>query len=137
MDSQSKLKEHYKSTIIQTKKQMTDETMTIDKQSFKKMLDKSDADEAQIKELLAERKQLYNAAIKTFEVIGMAENGKVKFEKGSFSVMSAVGSVKDILWLIGNAQFSDKAALKLSEKFSYFTELKPLFEKIEKEVNPL
>lgn len=115
---------------------MTDNTMTIDKQSFKKMLDKNDTDEARIIELEKERVKLYVVAIKTLEIIGMAENGKLKIKDGGFSMRSIISGAKPTMSLIIQAQFSEKAEEKLGEKFAYFKDVIPLFEKIEKEINP-
>jgi len=115
---------------------MTDETMTIDKQSFKKMLDKNDADEARIIELEKERVKLYTVAIKTLEIIGMAENGKLKIKDGGLNIRNIISGAKPTISLLIHAQFSAKAEEKLGEKFAYFQDVIPLFEKIEKEINP-
>ena len=99
---------------------MTDETMTIDKQSFKKMLDKNDADEARIIELEKERVKLYTVAIKTLEIIGMAENGKLKIKDGGLNIRNIISGAKPTISLLIHAQFSAKAEEKLRPFLAQF-----------------
>lgn len=100
-------------------------------------IDKNDLNDIlnQIEGLKKERLKLYEAAIKTFEVIGMAENGKIKVKTGGLSFKDVLSGAKGTINLLIQAGFSKKAEEKLAEKFSYFKEMIPLFEKIEKEIN--
>ncbi len=78
---------------------------------------------------------LYNGSIKTMEVIGLAENGKMKpgilsGEANPLGLVLKGGS--DIFTLAMQAQvpvLGKKAEAKLLDKFSFFKELIPLFEK--------
>jgi hypothetical protein len=76
-----------------------------------------------------EIKQLYQGTIKVFEALGMAENGEVKpaLLQDGFKFSMLVSGAKDIFGLIIQSQFSKKAEEILTNKFSAFKTLLPVF----------
>jgi hypothetical protein len=84
-----------------------------------------------------EIKQLYFGSIQLLEMLGLAENGKVKAEAFADGANPLPEILKEASSLIGlvmqaGAPFGmgKKAEKKLIEKFSFFTQLIPLFIKI-------
>lgn len=88
---------------------------------------------AEKQELLQERKELYNGCIKIFEVIGLAENGKLKIS-GEVTIKQIIGGAKPTLMLLINSTWSSTAEEKIKQKFSFLKELFPLFQKIDSEI---
>lgn len=98
--------------------------VAVDRQQLENLLNEIEIQESEIR-------QLYDAAIKLMDVIGMVENGEVKkeiFEEG-VSIRSIVSGAKSTIGLFITAGVSKKAEEKLTEKFSFFKPLVPLFEK--------
>lgn len=114
---------------------MAENEIAIDKDDLKNILNQIEELKINEANYIKERLKLYEAAIKTFEVIGMAENGKIKVKTGGLSFKDVLSGAKGTINLLIQAGFSKKAEEKLAEKFSYFKEMIPLFEKIEKEIN--
>lgn len=104
----------------------------IDKSQLQNLLDQSDELEKELETKRCEIKQLYDCAIKIFELVGLAKNGVVEkkyFQPGGFSFKPLVGGMTDISSLLLKAGFSKKAEAQLTEKFKFFKELIPVFEK--------
>lgn len=87
----------------------------------------------QIEELKQERKQLYDATIKSFEVIGLIKDGEMKLGK-DFSFMELIRAVKPTLMTLIYSAMSKDAQDAIAKKFAYIKELMPLFMKIKNEI---
>lgn len=102
------------------------EQITISKDKLNSLLDKIDEKEAEIQ-------ALYNGSIKVMELVGLAENGKIKsecFEEGANAIGEVIKGGSSIMSLVMQSQtpfIGKKAEAKLMEKFSFFKDLIPLF----------
>lgn len=102
------------------------EEIKIPKQQLTELLNK-------LEEKDAELKALYNGSIKVMELVGLAENGKIKaecFEEGANPIPEVIKGGSSIMSLVMQSQtpfIGKKAEAKLTEKFSFFKDLIPLF----------
>lgn len=82
----------------------------------------------QIENLKKDRKQLYEATVEAFTILGMVENGEIQ-DLQKFGFMSIIRKNRGLLMamLSGNEKL-------LSEKFAFLKELMPLFKKIQEEI---
>lgn len=105
---------------------MQENTVNVDKQQLNDLLTQNETQRAEIK-------QLYEACLKIFAMLGLAQDGKVNID--GFSIGQLIKGVKPIALLVMECKFNKSAEKKLVEKFAFFNELIPVFEKYAKEFN--
>lgn len=110
--------------------------VAVDKTQLTLLLEKNETQAAEIK-------ALYDGTIKMFTVLGLADGKRIKTEafgedgnamscliKGGGSIITLAAKAASL------GPFGKKAEKELKEKFSFFADLVPMFEKYGKQFNP-
>ncbi len=108
---------------------MPEKMIEIEESKLMALLDKNDEQEREIR-------MLYNSSISVLELLGLAENGRFKSEYFGEdsenplpSVLKEVGSLMVLCTQAAVPVLGKNAEKKLTERFSFFKDLIPVFEK--------
>ena len=120
---------------------MSNETETeiikIDKSQLAELLERNQQLQNENNSKDEDIKQLYNACMKIMEMVGVAKEGKIKkeiTEPGGNAISEVLKEAGSIMTLVFKAQVpvaGRRSEEKLAEKFSFFKDLLPLFQKYE------
>ena len=108
------------------------EIVQVKKEQLDKLIEQNQQQKQEIKEL-------YDGTIKLLDVLGLVENNKIKpeyFNGEQNPIPDILKSASSIMMLATQANIpglGKKAEAKLVEKFSFFKQLIPIFEKYGKE----